>query len=274
MIQTNTGYLDLGDGQIYYETAGDGFPLVLSHAAFLDRRMFDDIWEPLAAEFRVVRYDMRGFGKSSPVNGPVSRRADLQQLLKHLGITRCHLVGCSHGGEITLDLTLENPGEAASLTLVAGTPSGFELKGEPPRYMLEMIDAMKSGDIDRANELQIRIWLDGEFREPGQVDAGLREKALEMNRIPVSQGTFFRADTQPVDPLDPAAATRLEEVRCPTLIIAGSLDHPEVLRAADEMAARIPGARKVIFEGSGHVPSYEQPDQFIRQLLEFLQTVN
>jgi 2-hydroxy-6-oxonona-2,4-dienedioate hydrolase len=140
--------------------------------------------------------------------------------------------------------------------------------------MLEMIDAMKSGDIDRANELQIRIWLDGEFREPEQMDPALREKALEMNRIPVSQGTFFRADTQPLDPLDPPAVTRLEEVRCPTLIIAGSLDHPEVLRAADEMAARIPGARKVVFEGSGHVPSYEQPDQFVRQLLEFLQTVH
>jgi len=274
MIQTNSGYLDLGHGQIYYETAGDGFPLLLSHAAFLDRRMFDGIWEPLAAEFRVVRYDMRGFGKSSPVNGPVSRRADLQQLLNHLGIPRCHLVGCSHGGEIALDLTLENPRAAASLTLVAGTPSGFELKGEPPRYMLEMIDAMKSGDIDRANELQIRIWLDGEFREPEQMDPGLREKALQMNRIPVSLGTFFRADTQPLNPLDPPAATRLEEVRCPTLIIAGSLDHPEVLRAADEMAARIPEARKVIFKGSGHVPSYEQPDQFVRQLLEFLQTVH
>jgi 2-hydroxy-6-oxonona-2,4-dienedioate hydrolase len=273
MIQTNNGYLDLGDGQIYYETAGDGFPLLLSHAAFLDRRMFDGIWEPLAAEFRVVRYDMRGFGKSSPVNGPVSRRADLQQLLNHLSIPRCHLVGCSYGGEIALDLTLENPGETASLTLVAGTPSGFELKGEPPRYVLEMIDAMKNGDIDRANELQIRIWLDGEFREPEQMDPGLREKALQMNRIPVSLGTFFRADTQPLNPLDPPAATRLEEVRCPTLIVAGSLDHPEVLRAADEMAARIPEARKVIFEGSGHVPSYEQPDQFVRQLLEFLQTV-
>ncbi len=274
MTQTNTGYLDLGDGQIYYETAGDGVPLLLSHAAFLDCRMFDDIWEPLAAEFRVVRYDMRGFGKSSPVNGPVSRRADLQQLLKHLDITRCHLVGCSHGGEITLDLTLENPGEVDSLTLVAGTPSGFELKGEPPRYMSEMVDAMQHGDVDRANEFQIRIWLDGEFREPGQVDAGLRKKALEMNRIPVMQGTFFRADTQPLNPLDPPATTRLEEVDCPTLIIAGSLDHPEVLRAADEMAARIPKARKVIFEGSGHVPSYEQPEQFTRQLLEFLQTVN
>lgn len=274
MTETHNGHIELEDGKIYYETAGDGFPLVLSHAAFLDSHMFDAIWEPLARQFRVIRYDMRGFGKSSPVNGPVSRQADLEQLLKHLDITRCHLVGCSYGGEIALDLALENPDKVASLTLVAGTPSGFELKGEPPRYMLEMFDAMKRGDIDRANELQIRIWLDGESREPGQVDPGLRKKALEMNRIPVEQSTYFLADSQPLNPLDPPAVSRLENVSCPTLIVVGSLDHPEVLRAADEMADRIPNARKVIFEGSGHVPSYEQPDNFVRQLLEFLQTVN
>lgn len=273
MTETNNEYIEFGDGKIYYETAGDGFPLVLSHAAFLDSRMFDAIWEPLARQFRVIRYDMRGYGKSSPVSGPVSRRADLEQLLKHLDITQCHLVGCSYGGELVLDLALAHPEQVASLTLVDGTPGGFELKGEPPRYMLEMFEAMKTGDIDRANELQIRIWLDGEQREPEQVDPGLREKALEMNRIPVEQSTYFLADTQPLDPLDPPAETRLEEVRCPTLIIAGSLDHPEVLRAADEMTDRIPNARKVIFEGSGHVPSYEQPDRFLRHLLEFLQTV-
>jgi pimeloyl-ACP methyl ester carboxylesterase len=263
----------LGNGQIYYETAGDGFPLVLSHAAFLDSRMFDAIWEPLARHFRVIRYDMRGFGKSSPVHGPVSRRADLQQLLKHLGITRAHLVGCSLGGEIALDLAFEHPGQVASLTLVDGTPSGFELKGEPPRNILEMIGAMQHRDVDQASELQIRIWLDGEFRDPGQVDPRLREKALEMNRIPVMQSTFFLADTHPVDPIDPPAVTRLEDLSCPTLIIAGSLDHPEVLRAADEMADRIPRARRVIFEGSGHVPSYEQPAHFVRHLLEFLKSL-
>ena len=274
MTETNTGYIDLREGKIYYETAGGGFPLVLSHAAFLDSRMFDAIWEPLARQFRVIRYDMRGYGKSSPVNGPVSRRADLEQLLRHLGISRAHWVGCSYGGELVLDLALEHPEQVASLTLVDGTPSGFELQGEPPRYMLEMFDAMKAGDLDRANELQIRIWLDGEQREPEQVDPGLRKKALEMNRIPVEQSTYFLADTQPLNPLDPPAENRLEEVHCPTLIIAGSLDHPEVLRAADEMADRIPNARKVVFEGSGHVPSYEQPEEFIRHLLEFLRTVN
>lgn len=274
MVEMKKEYLDLGDGQLYYEVAGKGFPLVLSHAAFLDSRMFDALWKPLADHFRVIRYDMRGYGRSSPAQGPLCRRADLAQLLAHLGVTQAHLVGSSNGGEISLDLALEQPGLAASLTLVDATPSGFELQGEPPRYMLEMFEAMQRGDVERASELQIRVLLDGGQREPEQVDPELRKKALEMARIFIAQKTSFVADSQPVDPLDPPAVTRLEEVKCPTLIVAGSLEHPEILRAADEMAARIPNARKVILEGSAHVPSYEQPDEFARHLLKFLRELH
>jgi pimeloyl-ACP methyl ester carboxylesterase len=269
MIQTTQAHFDLGDGQLYYETAGDGQPLVLSHAAFLDSRMFDAIWEPLAQHFRVIRYDMRGYGRSSALKSPLCRRDDLDRLLKHLGVTRAHLVGCSNGGQISLDLALEQPDLAASLTLVDSTPSGFEMAGAPPRYLFEMFEAAQRGDVERANELQIRIWLDGEYREPGQIDPELRQKACGMNRIPVAQNTYLVADAQPVHPLDPPAVTRLEAVACPTLIIAGGLDHPEVLRAAAEMTARIPNARQSIFEGCGHVPSYEQPESFTRLLLEF-----
>ena len=273
MIQTTKEYFDLGDGRLYYEIAGEGMPLILSHAAFLDSRMFDAVWEPLAEHFRVIRYDMRGYGQSSPANGPLCRRHDLERLLDHLGVAQAHLVGCSHGGQITLDLALEQPQRAASLCLVGSAPSGFEVKGAPPRYMLEMFEAAQRGEVERASELQIRIWLDGEYREPDQVDAELRKKALGMNHIFVAHNTFLVADAQPADPIDPPAITRLETVNCPTLILAGSLDHPEVLRAADEMAARIPKARRTVLEGCGHVPTYEQPGAFTRLLLDFLSDV-
>lgn len=270
MIKTTTGYFDLGDGQLHYETAGEGVPLILGHAAFLDSRMFDAIWERLAKHFRVIRYDMRGFGKSSPVMGPLARRYDLDRLLTHLDVTQAHLVGCSLSGEIGLDLALEQPHRFKSLTLVGAPPSGFQLQGEPPRYLLEMFAALQSGNFDQASELQIRIWLDGEHREPSQVDSILRKNALEMNRIPVVQNTFFLSGMQSVNPLDPPAITRLESVTCPTWIVAGALDHSEVLRAADEMVKRIPVARKTIIESTGHVPSYEEPEAFVRLLLDFL----
>jgi pimeloyl-ACP methyl ester carboxylesterase len=274
MIKTTTGYCDLRDGQLYYETAGEGIPLILAHAAFLDSRMFDAILEPLAKHFRVIRYDMRGFGKSSPVTGPLSRRDDLDRLLTALDVTHAHLVGCSLSGEIGLDLALEQPHRFKSLTLVGSTPSGFQLQGDPPRYLMEMVAALQNGDIDHASELQIRIYLDGEHREPGQVDSTLRKNALEMNRIPVAQNTFFISDMQPARPLDPPAITRLESVTCPTWIVAGALDHSEVLRAADEMVKRIPDARKTMIESTGHVPSYEQPDTFVKLLMNFLSGIN
>lgn len=274
MLKTTKSYLNLGDGELYYETAGGGVPLILAHAAFLDGRMFDAIWEQLAEHFRVIRYDMRGFGNSSPVTGPLCRRNDLDRLLTHLNVTHAHLVGCSLSGQIGLDLALEQPQRFKSLTLVGSTPSGFQLQGEPPRYLMEMFAALQSGNFDLANELQIRIWLDGEHREAGQVDTTLRKNALEMNRIPVTQNTFFLSDMQPANPLDPPAITRLESVTCPTWIVAGALDNSEVLRAADEMVKRIPNARKTIIESTAHVPSYEQPDVFVKLLLNFLSRIN
>jgi pimeloyl-ACP methyl ester carboxylesterase len=264
-------FFDLEDGSLYYEIRGEGETIVLSHAAFLDSRMFDAQWERLTQNYRVIRYDMRGYGKSSPVTGPVSRRNDLAQLLDHLAITQAHLVGCSNGGEIMLDVALEYPQLALSLTMVCSTPSGFEMKGEAPRYMFEMFDAIQSGDVDGASELQLRIWLDGMYREPEGVDVGLREKAGMMNRIPVERNTFLIADTQSINRLNPPAVSRLQEVSCPVLIVVGSLDHPEILRAADTMAASIPNAKKRVIEGSGHVPSFEQPEVFNRMLLEFLE---
>jgi 3-oxoadipate enol-lactonase len=189
-------------------------------------------------------------------------------------VTQAHLLGCSNGGQISLDLALEQPHRFKSLTLVGSTPSGFQMLGEAPRYVMEMIAALQSGDIDLANELQIRIWLDGAQRESGQVDATLRKKALEMNRIPVAQNTFFISDMQPANPLDPPAITRLESVNCPTWIVAGALDHSEVLRAADEMVKRIPNARKTMIESTGHVPTYEQPELFINLLMDFLSRSN
>lgn len=264
------GQFDLGDGITHYETAGSGDPLVFSHAAFLDSSMFDAQFEAFAHHFMVIRYDMVGYGKSSAAVAPRSRRDDLRRLLGHLGIARAHLVGCSMGGELLLDLTLEQPEIAASLTIVNSTPSGFGMEGQPPRYMYEMFGAIQQGDVDMASELQIRIWFDGMFREPDQVDAGQRAKALTMNRIAVTQNTFLIADSQPLNPLTPPAATRLGEVCCPTLIVAGKLDHPEVLRAADLMASSIPNAQKVIIAGSAHVPSYEKPEVFNGLLSDFL----
>ena len=267
-----TGYIDTGDGKLYYEIGGEGHPetLVLNHAAFLDGRMWDDQWAAFTQHYRVLRYDMRGYGKSDPVTGPRTRRHDLYHLLQALDITRAHLLGCSMGGELVIDLALEHPALATSLVVVNGTPSGFELQGEPPPYLFEMMAATQQGDIERASELQIRIWVDGPHRTPDQVDPQVRAQASAMNRSFVANGTWAIADLQPFNPLDPPAVRRLNEIRIPTLIVAGALDHAENLRAADVLTTDIQGAKKISIPDAAHVPNMEQPALFNHAVLEFL----
>jgi len=264
------GYADPGDGKLHYEIEGKGEVLVLIHAGFVDSRMWDGQWDAFTQHYRVLRFDMRGFGKSDPATGPVSRRQDLFRLLQELGIEHAHLLGCSMGGETAIDFTLEHPEMVLSLIVVSATPGGFEMRGAPPSQLLEMLQALEQGDPDRVSDLQIRLWVDGSFRQPEQVDPRVRQHAAEMNRIPVKNGTWAIADANPLNSLNPPAVGRLGDIVVPALVMAGSLDNPEILRAADLLTNEIKGAKKIIMSDTAHVPNMEKPGEFNQIVLDFL----
>jgi pimeloyl-ACP methyl ester carboxylesterase len=270
VVETQTGYLAQGDGRLYYEMAGAGLPLVLGHAGFVDSGMWDPQWDAFAARYRIIRYDQRGYGKSDPAPGSRNRRDDLRQLLAHLQVERAALMGCSLSGTIMLDFALEHPDMVAALVIVSSAPSGYQPEGEPPPDLMAMFPAAQAGDTARVSELQMRLWIDGPTRQPDQVNAEVRQRAREMNRIPVERGTFFVADLQPANPLDPPAIARLGSVRAPTLNLAGALDYPTTIRAVQIMAESIPGARQHIFVHSAHLPNMEQPEEFTQVVLDFL----
>jgi 2-hydroxy-6-oxonona-2,4-dienedioate hydrolase len=216
-MKTETGTVELKDGKIYYEVAGEGETLVLSHAGFVDSGMWDDQWQVFTEKYRVIRYDMRGYGKSSMLDAPVVRRDDLHKLLDHLKVENAHLLGCSMGGEIVIDYTLEHSERVLSLIAVSAVPSGFQMQGKPPDELMQMMEAAQKGDLKRESELQIRVWVDGPFRQPDQVDADVRNRAAKMNKIPVENSTFMKADAQPLKPLNPPAAGRLSSIKVPVL---------------------------------------------------------
>lgn len=269
-IDMTAGYADLGNGKLYYEMEGEGETLVLCHAGFVDSRMWDGQWDLFIKFYRVLRFDMRGFGKSDPATGPVSRREDLYKLLQKIGIERANLLGCSMSAQMIIDFALEHPEMVLSLVIISGVPGGFEMQGEPPSQIMEMLQAIEKGDLERVSELQIRLWVDGIYRHPQKVDPNVRQHAAEMNRIAVKNGTWAKADAQPLNPLNPQAVGRLAEINVPTLIVAGSLDHPEILRAADLLANSIRGAEKIILSECAHVPNMEKPVEFNRIVLDFL----
>ncbi len=272
-LNTTGDYINIGDAKLYYERAGSGETLVFCHAGVTDSRMWDDQWQALSAHYDVVRFDMRGFGQSDVATVPVCRREDLDKFLTQLGLNRVHLVGCSLGGEIVIDYTLEHPDKVQSLTVISAVPSGFEMQGEPPAYLFEMMAAAQQGDIARASELQNRIWADGPYRQPEQVNADFRRRVGAMNIIALQNQTFALVEMQPLNPLNPPAVQRLGEIKQPTLIIAGALDNTEILRAAEVMDQQIANTKKVILPESAHLTNMEQPDLFNMALLNFLQSV-
>lgn len=270
MSAGTSNYVHLPEGRLKYEVAGEGPPLVFVHAVPFDSSMWDEQWSAFSRDHTVIRYDLLGFGHSDPLTALVSHRRQLYQLLDHLGIGRATLVGCSFGGEIVLDTALERADLVAALVVVSAVPSGFEMQGEPPQELLALFGAVEQGDDELASELAMRVWIDGPFRQPEEVAPAVRRHAAAMARRSLAKGSVGLAFAPSSGVLDPPAAQRLAQVGVPTLIIAGVLDNPELLRAANMMAAAIPGAEQVSLADAAHLPNMEQPEAFNQTVRHFL----
>ena len=169
-----TGFADVNNASLYYETLGEGQALVLLHAGIADLRMWDPQFEAFARDFRVIRYDRRGFGRSEMVDGPFSQPDDLRGLLDHLGVERASFVGCSMGGAVAIDFVLGFPHRAHALVLVASAVGGYESDEPPPEEWDEIVAADEAGDLQRISELEVRMWVDGPRRGPEAVSPATR----------------------------------------------------------------------------------------------------
>ena len=253
-----------------YDVDGEGPAIVFLHEGIADRRM----WQPQVEAFvgggyRVVRYDLRGFGDSELHRGAFSTIGDLHDLLDHLGIDRASLVGASYGGRVALEFALEHPARVDALVLVGAGLRDLEWSDEIERSFAEEERLVEAEDLEGAVELNLRTWVDGPSRQPDEVDSDVRRRVGEMQRRAFDVQLAV-PDAGPDAPFEPPASTRLADVRCPTLVVVGELDQPEILRTAGQLADGIPGARRAVIPETAHVPNMEKPDQFNALVLEFL----
>ena len=266
-------FLNIDGGQLYFEEAGSGQPVVFIHAGIADRRMWDDQWDAFAAHYRVVRYDTRGYGQTTSQAGPYSNRADLLALLDHLGITQAALIGCSRGGQIAADFTLEQPERVAALVLSCAALGGNDFEPTPEEMTLfdEADAAEEAGDLERVIALDIQIWVDG-FGRPSDPAtearlAPIRARVREMEWASVAHNA---EGSQPIT-LDPPAAGRLNELRLPALVVAGEYDVSSTKQVALAYSAGIAGSTFSEMPAA-HLPNMELPAEFNHLVLDFLNT--
>ncbi|GAA2912492.1 alpha/beta hydrolase [Streptosporangium fragile] len=242
-----------------YDDGGAGDAVVLLHSSAADSRMWDPQWEPLTARFRVIRPDLRGYGRTSyAAEKPYTDPGDVAELLASLDLTRVALVGSSYGARVALELVTAHPALVSRLVLLnpgCGLPPTPDLAA----FGAEEDRLLEAGDIEAAVELNARTWLGPETGPEA------RARQMEMQR------DAFRAQlAADPEPSQLAGEIDLAAVTMPTLVVTGGHDLPYFRMTARHLAERLPSARLVDLEWAGHLPSMERPEEVTTLILDHL----
>jgi 3-oxoadipate enol-lactonase len=246
-------------------------PIVLLHAGIADLRSWDALAPLLIdAGYRVVRFDVRGAGRTESAPVPFSRVDDVLAVLDARGIGQAVLIGNSLGGMITIDVAIAAPDRVAAVVGVAAGLGGFDGRSTPIEAALfkemETVENADPPDPAAIADIDIRVWVDGPGQSADRVPAAIREQVREMD-----MGTYAPGHgTGDLVRLDPPAVGRLDELRCPVLAVAGLLDVSEVAATARHLEANAPNARAEIWPHVAHMIGMEVPDELAAEIVEFL----
>jgi 3-oxoadipate enol-lactonase len=255
--------------RLYSEVAGVGSPVVLVHAGVCDSRMWDEQWEPFQAEHKVVRVDLRGFGRSLHGAGKYSHPGDLIELLDELKVGPVALVGVSLGGGVALQVAVARPDLVSSLVLVGAGVRDHDWSEDVKRAWTAEEAAFERGDLDSAVEISLRTWVDGPRRSAADVAPAVRAAVTEMQRRALELELEGGDDVEE-EALVPDIGERLGEISVPVLVVVGELDVQDMHVIAGRLEREIPGARRAAIEGAAHVPNMERPERFNELVLGFL----
>jgi 3-oxoadipate enol-lactonase len=246
---------------LYFTERGSGPPLLLVHGLMVTGEMFEPVIEPLATRRRVIVPDLRGHGRSRGLPPPyhaAQLASDLARLLDHLGINSTAVLGYSQGGAIAQQLVLDHPRQCDRLVLACtyafnmATPREW-LEGHLAPLLIRVIGLRRMANLAVSQSM---LHLD-------------KERADWLARLMMDQDlTLMLTAWKETMAFD--SRKRLGEIRCPTLVIAGSKDQGVPIHHAHMLHAGIPGSQLVIIDGADHALIWTHTDEFLRAVDEFL----
>jgi proline-specific peptidase len=272
--------LTVNGARLYYETMGpEGAPaLVLLHGApgLSDCRDQVRDYSPLADEFRLLFFDIRGCGRSEeqPPYTHDQWVADVDELTRQVGIDTFALLGHSYGGIIAQEYVLAHPERLTKLILLATSPSTVEND--------ETINRALAANLPGLDERNLRQLFEGrtesneELREMRELLMPLYFEGPFDPELPkqIADRAFFHYETHnyAFAVNNPAYDVRegLRDVKVPTLVLSGGNDWITPLAKSQEITSLIPASRLEVFENSGHMPNVEEHDKLMSVLRSFL----
>ena len=270
MTYRSLKFLSLRGEKLYIQEIGKGMPMLLLHAGVAEGRMWEPQIKEFGREYHLIVPDLRGFGQSPLPDGLFSYHGDIEGLINELQLVEVWLVGTSFGARVAMDFALTHPDEVKGLILVSSVFGGLPLGEDIKAFNQEEELLLEAEDFHAATELNMRMWVDGPYRSPSEVDADLRTQVAEMQfqafKVPEPKNVK-------VEGLDPPAGARLKEIKMPVLIIVGKLDTETILHQARLIADEIDNSRLELAPDAAHMLSMEKPDWFNDLVREFIQEV-
>lgn len=268
-MASQRGIAEVNGTRLVYDVTGDGPAVAFLHGFTLDMRMWDDQVSAFAGSNRVVRYDLRGFGASTPfvAGEPYTHADDLRALLTHLGIERAAVIGLSMGGWVVQEFALAYPELVSSLILVDSVLPGYTWSPATAATIEAIHRLGGEGKLDEAKA----GWLAAPLFACSQRS---RAATTRLAQIVGDYPCWHLLQKDPHLAQEPPALERLHEISAQTLVVVGDEDLPDFHTIADLLATRIPRARKVVLPGAGHMANMDAPDAFNRVVLEFLASLD
>lgn len=260
------GLRNVNGTSLYYEVKGKGFPLVLiSGGGLMDSRAWDEQFENFSKHFKVIRYDIRGIGKSARPQQTFSHSQDLYALLKSLKVRKAHLIGLSFGGGLALDFALDHP-DMVDHTILAASGTSTDAKGEANLQGLAWLSSVAKKDgIAKMSQLVSET---PTFIAKDNLAA---QEKIRQNYF--DNRDIFESDFPLVSlwqPTKPAAANRLGGIRGPVLIMMAENDIPAYKEITEKLAKGLGSARKIVIPGAAHAVNLDKPKEFDDAVLAFL----
>jgi 3-oxoadipate enol-lactonase len=245
-VKTMHTMLPVGADKIWAEdSGGPGSVLVLLHEGVGDSRMWDPVWSRLTSAHRVIRYDVRGFGRSPAATEEFTLLGDLTAVLSHFDIESAHLAGCSMGGGTALEFAVGNPGLVKSLVLLCPGIGGYPYP--ETEELDEACEALAEADDEEGIlRLLLEVW--GRSGEDPLVTDLMRSAMQAWD----GEEEFEREGEPTFD--------RLGELEAPTVLMVGDMDDAALIASNEEAARRIPGCNLIRMEGVDHYPTVRAPD--------------
>jgi 3-oxoadipate enol-lactonase len=261
------GYVDVDGSSLYYEEIGTGRPVVLLRGFSLDRRMWDAQWAFLRSQYRVVRYDLRGFGKSAPSTKPYTHADDLFVLIDHLGLERVDLIGLSLGGGAAINAAILYPERVRALVVVDPSLGGFRWSSEFTAAQTAIRATAKEAGVQAARA----HWLSLPIFRAAMSNPPLAEQLVS---IVDDYAGWHWLHADPGRPFTPPAIDRLQEIGASTLVIVGTLDTADFHGIASTLESHISRAQKLVLPDVGHMANLEASAQFNEIIEAFLADVD